>query len=174
MDKDKKNLLQPYGTIKKKTFSRFDIAAICACIVITVIFVLIAAAGKKFYPRMTTFEKTGPSTLRGSEVIYPQVMVNGINYWWFMVAKSKELPEESVYYGEVKHVSGDKPTEDCEMVSVFDASGQIYVLPDDPSFCCLRLTTSWLKDTLISFYREDWRYDPEMTSNLHPQDFSPF
>ncbi len=114
----------------------------------------------------------------GAYEIFPQVMVNGDVYYWYL-GKNKwllrhvfmkwkqpvfvrELPEDCVYYGEIKHVPGDKPTENCEMVSVFPASGQIYVFPDDPTLCLLVLTTpegSGIKldsEIKIFYYEHPW------------------
>ena len=154
---------------KKKALSRFDIAMICACTAIVVIFICIAAAGQKYDPQRIINEKTGPSTHEDWDVIFPKVAVNGEIYWrynwgmddgpikkaeWKSTGGLKELPEGSVYYGEIKHVPGNKPTDDCEYVAVSSQSGEIYVVPDDPDLCFVCSNNIYGKEIITPFVLE--------------------
>lgn len=99
-------------------------------------------------------------TLPGADEIYPTIMVNGTLYEWrFGVALIEELPVGSTYYGEIKHIDGITPENDCELVSVFDASGRIY-LDSDEDIIYLELTTDWLEKQLIIF-------EPQATSERY-------
>lgn len=100
----------------------------------------------------------GEPTLPGALEIYPTVMVEGELYTWVGVygmdifhQEQGELPEESAYYGEVTHVEGETPKNNCEFVSTFQVSGQIYMLADDSDTVLLCLTTDWMENALIEF-----------------------
>lgn len=99
-------------------------------------------------------------TLAGADEIYPTIMVNGTLYEWrFGVALIEELPVGSTYYGKIKHTNGTTPEKDCELVSVFDASGRIFVDPDK-DIIYLELTTDRLEKQLIIF-------EPQATSERY-------
>ncbi len=90
-------------------------------------------------------------TLQGAAEIYPSVMVNGRVYRWQRLAY--ELPGDSVYYGELRHVTGETPSADCEFVSVFGAAGEIYTVPGDDESVYVRVTTEWIEDMPVLFSR---------------------
>ena len=94
----------------------------------------------------------GAGTLMGDTEIYPTVMVKGrLNEWRRGTALCNGLPNDSIYYGETIHVEGDTPENDCEFVSAFSVSGQIYTIVEDDEFVCLCLTTDWLNEAVLIF-----------------------
>ena len=96
--------------------------------------------------------KGGAGTLRGDTEIYPTVMVNGQLYEWRKgEAMCNELPNDSTYYGEITHIDGESPTKDCEFVSIFLVSGQIYTVSENGDYVYLCLTTDWLNETVVVF-----------------------
>lgn len=87
----------------------------------------------------------------GADEIYPTIMVNGTLYEWLLgKALLDDLPVGSTYYGQINHSSGTTPENDCEFVSVFPASGRIFVDPDK-DLVYLELTTEWLEKQLVIF-----------------------
>ncbi len=169
-DKTGKSLGNDRPAKKKKALSRFDIAMICAFIGIIGIVICIAAVGrKKLDPRWIMDQKTGEPLITGADSIFPKVAVNGEIYWrynwgmddgpikkteWKSTGGLKELPEGSVYYGEIKHVPGNKPTDDCEYVAVASQSGEIYVVPDDPDLCFVCSKNIYGKEIITPFVLE--------------------
>ncbi len=91
-------------------------------------------------------------TLLGDTEIYPTVMVNGQLYEWRRgAAICSELPNGSMYYGEIAHADGARPANDCAFVSVFSVSGQIYTVSGNGDSVYLRVTTDWLNETVVAF-----------------------
>lgn len=89
--------------------------------------------------------------LPGQNEIYPTIMVDGTLYEWLWgKAVIDELPVGSTYYGKIKHTSRTTPENDCEFVSVFPASGRIFVDPNE-DLLYLELTTDWLDRKIITF-----------------------
>lgn len=102
----------------------------------------------------------GDGVLPGMNEIYPTIMVNGTLYEWrFGVAVIDEMPAGSAYYGKIRHIDKKTPEKDREMVSVFDASGGIFIDPDQ-DLVYLELTTDWLTKQLIIF-------EPQATSERY-------
>ena len=96
--------------------------------------------------------KEGAGTLVGDTEIYPTVMVEGHLYEWRKgVALCNQLPNNSVYYGDITHIDGETPTKDCEFVSVFQVSGQIFTVSENNGCVYLCLTTDWLTETVVVF-----------------------
>ena len=96
--------------------------------------------------------KEGAGTLVGDTEIYPTVMVEGRLYEWRKgAALCNQLPINSVYYGDITHIDGETPTKDCEFVSVFQVSGQIFTVSENNSCVYLCLTTDWLTETVVVF-----------------------
>ena len=94
----------------------------------------------------------GAGTLVGDTEIYPTVMVDGHLYEWRKgAAICNELPNNSMYYGELVRIDGESPTKDCEFVSVFSVSGQIYTVSENSDCVYLCLTTDWLNKTVVVF-----------------------
>ena len=98
----------------------------------------------------------GLSPLTGMSKIYPTVKVNGQYYRWkITLALIEDFPESTVYHGDVKYVYGKTPRNDCEFMSVFMVSGEIYTVPDNDEYVYLRLTTDltpeWLNETVVIF-----------------------
>lgn len=98
----------------------------------------------------------GISPLTGWTDIYPTVKVNGQLYRWkITLALIEDFPESTVYHGDVKYVYGKTPRKDCEFMSVFMVSGEIYTVPDNDEYVYLRLTTDlspdWLNETVVIF-----------------------
>ena len=90
--------------------------------------------------------------LMGDSEIYPTVMVDGRLYEWRRyMALCNGLPNDCIYYGEIIHVEGETPGNDCEFVSAFPVSGQIYTILENDEFLCLSLTTNWLKEAVVAF-----------------------
>ena len=101
----------------------------------------------------------GISPLTGGTDIYPTVMVDGKLYEWRKGrAICETVPDDGVYYGEVSYVYGKTPTKDCEFMSVFMVSGQIYTIPGNDELVYLRLTTDlspdWLNEKVVIFALE--------------------
>lgn len=89
--------------------------------------------------------------LPGQNEIYPTIMVDGTLYEWLWgKAIIDELPVGSTYYGKINHSNGTTPENDREFVSVFPASGRIFVDPDK-DLVYLELTTDWLEKRLVTF-----------------------
>lgn len=84
----------------------------------------------------------------GADKINPTVMVDGEFYNW--AGTCKKLPEDCSLYGEINHSIKKWPQNDRELVSLFWAEGEIYTTPDE-NCVYLRLTTSWLDDTVVKF-----------------------
>lgn len=122
----------------------------CLCLVVGLV---ILAIIKTNHPDDNPEAPDGlDGTLPGASKIYPTVMVDGRLYEWRKgVAISYVQPTDSIYYGEVNHVDGNSPTKDCEFVSVFSVSGQIYVISENDNYVYLRLTTDWLDDVGVYF-----------------------
>lgn len=100
----------------------------------------------------------------GGNKIYPTIMVDGTLYeWHFGVGLVDELPAGSTYYGKIKHTDETTPQKDREFVSVFDASGRIFIDPDE-NLIYLELTTDWLEKQLVVFEPQETseRYQAEM------------
>lgn len=99
----------------------------------------------------------GVSPLTGGTDIYPTVMVEGQRYRWKSVPL-EDVPDDGVYYGDVTYVYGETPKKDCEFMSVFMVSGQIYTIPGNDESVYLRLTTDltpgWLNETVVIFTLE--------------------
>ena len=96
--------------------------------------------------------ESSAGTLMGDTEIYPTVMVDGRLYEWRKgMALCNELPNDCLYYDEIIHVQGETPGNDCEFVSVFSVSGQIYTIVENDEFVCLRLTTDWLNEAAVIF-----------------------
>lgn len=96
----------------------------------------------------------------GGNEIYPTIMVDDILYEWrFGVALIDELPVGSIYYGRIKHTNGTTPENNCELVSVFSASGRIFVDPNK-DLIYLELSTDWLEKQLVIF-------EPRSTSDRY-------
>lgn len=89
--------------------------------------------------------------LMGGTEIYPMVMVEGHLYEWRFGRAIGGRPSDSVYYGEINHVDGKTPTEDCDFVSVFSVSGQIYTVPGNNDCVYLYLTTDWIENKNVAF-----------------------
>ena len=179
-----KNVLEPdwskQGKNKKKRIVFF--AAACTCVIIIGVVIFAHIERKTSDPKGKTRDQinrvdylpTGSApnmeSLGGLE-IFPKIAVNGELYWWYYGENKwlsrhvfykwkkpgvvSDLPEDCVYYGEIKHVPGNKPTDDCEMVSVFPATGQIYVFPDDSSVCFVVITALALDREIVPFYYEN-------------------
>lgn len=93
----------------------------------------------------------GCPMLPGSDKIYPTIMVDNTLYEWRLgVALVDELPIGSTYYGKINHTSRTTPEKDCELVSVFPASGRIFVNHNE-DLVYLELTTDWLENQLVIF-----------------------
>ena len=108
---------------------------------------------------LTDFEeyKVSPyvgGALTGMSKIYPTVKVNGQLYRWKRML-IEDFPENAVHHGDVKYVYGKTPRKDCEFMSVFVVSGEIYTVPDNDEWVYLRLTTDlspdWLNETVVIF-----------------------
>lgn len=100
------------------------------------------------------------NTIPGADKIYPTIMVNGTRYEWLLgKALLDELPVGSTYYGQINHSNATTPESDCEFVSVFLASGRIFVDPDK-NLVYLELTTEWLDRQLVIF-------EPQSTSERY-------
>ena len=64
-----------------------------------------------------------------------------------------EFLKDMVLYGEIIKGRGNHPEQDRELVCVFDASGKIYLDPNDENVVYLWITTDWLEDGVIAFDR---------------------
>ncbi|MBR4725053.1 MAG: hypothetical protein IK071_04640 [Lachnospiraceae bacterium] len=89
--------------------------------------------------------------LVGNSGIYPTVMVNGKLYEWHWGIALCILPKDSVYYGEINHIDGKSPSKDCEFVSYFPVSGQIYTISENSDCVYLLLTTDWMENQAVVF-----------------------
>lgn len=133
-----------YRKTKKPVWLKWGAMAACLCLVIGL---AMPAALKILKPK-----DDSAGTLIGAAEIYPTVMVNGQLYEWRKGAAIRaELPNNSAYYGEVTHVEGKTPTNDCEFVSVFSVSGQIYTISESDECVYLCLTTDWMNETVVVF-----------------------
>ncbi len=134
-------------TVKKKShlvWMKWGAMASCLCLVV----------GLAIPTILNTLNPNegAAGTLMGDTEIYPTVMVDGQLYEWRKgAAICNELPNDSMYYGEITHVDGESPTKDCEFVSVFSVSGQIYTVSENGDYVYLCLTTDWLNETVVVF-----------------------
>jgi len=129
---------------KQPIWLKWGAMAACLCLVVGLAIPIILDTVNPY--------EGGAGTLMGDTEIYPTVMVDGQLYEWRKgVAICNELPNDSVYYGELTHVEGETPTNDCEFVSVFSVSGQIYTISENDEYVYLCLTTDWLNETFVVF-----------------------
>ena len=135
--------------MKNNSWLKWVSFVVCLCLVVGVVIMVI----RTNHPDENSEAPDGLNgTLLGASKIYPTVMVDGRLYEWRRgVAISNVQPTDSIYYGEVNHVDGNSPTKDCEFVSVFSVSGQIYVISENDNYVYLRLTTDWLDDVGVYF-----------------------
>lgn len=134
-------------------------AAACLCLAIG----LASGLAKEKDPPVDESELNGCMLLPGGDEIYPTILVNGTLYEWrFGKAIIEELPAGSVYYGKIFHAKGTTPVYDRNFVSVFPASGRIFVDPNE-DLLYLELTTDWLENTIVIFepISESERYQYE-------------
>ena len=138
-----------HKTVKKKShpvWVKWSAVAACLCLVIGLTMPTVL--------NMLNPKDDSAGTLMGDTEIYPTVMVDGQLYEWRKgAAICAELPNDCDYYGEVTHVEGGTPTNDCEFVSVFSVSGQIYTISENDECVYLCLTTEWLNETVVMFDR---------------------
>lgn len=126
---------------KKTSWLKWGAMAACLCLVIGLAI-----------PTILNHNNEGAGTLIGDTEIYPTVMVNGQLYEWRKGAAICDgLPNDCVYYGELTHIDGKTPIKDCEFVSVFSVSGQIYTISENNDCVYLCLTTDWLNETVVVF-----------------------
>ena len=102
--------------------------------------------------------------LMGDSDIYPTVMVDGRLYEWRRGRALHMIPQDGEYYGEIIHADVKTPTKDCEFVSYFSVSGQIFTVPENSDSVYLRLTTDWMEDQGIIFDLAD---SHEKSGDLH-------
>ena len=141
------NYIQEAETIKrskKPVWPKWGAMAACLCLVIGLTMPTVL--------NMLNPKDDSAGTLMGDTEIYPTVMVDGQLYEWRKGAAIRaELPNNSAYYGEVTHVEGKTPRNNCEFVSVFSVSGQIYTISENDECVYLCLTTDWLNETVVVF-----------------------
>ena len=172
MDENRENLSGQSDPVRERKAKTKRTVAIL-CIFLVIVGVRYSALRTK---RLNAIMAGGSSyeSIPGEHTLYPKIAVNGEIYWWYKGENKwmlrhvfwkwkkpgvvSELPEDCVWYGEIKHVPGNKPTDDCEMVSIFPASGQIYVFPDDPSVCFVVITALALDREIVPFYYENPGY----------------
>ena len=134
---------------KRKIRYVFGAAVAAACLCLTIGF-----AVNYFGERNPPIEDDKPQAggvLPGDNEIYPTIMVDGTLYEWLLgIALIDELPVGSTYYGKINHTNATTPENDCEFVSVFPASGRIFVDPNK-DLVYLELTTDWLEKQLVIF-----------------------
>ena len=126
------------------------IVAIMICLFLALVSLTVIIGYKKSVV-VNDSDKEYEGTLLGASEIYPTVMVEGHAYEWRRGRAIVGFPKDCVYYGEINHISGKKPTENCEFVSVFSVSGQIYTIPENADCVYLRLTTEWMEDRTVVF-----------------------
>ena len=125
-------------------------AVAAACLCLTIGFA-VTYSKERNPPIEEGGEIEGCTVLPGSDEIYPTIMVDGTLYEWLLgKALIDELPVGSIYYGKIKHTNGMTPENDREFVSVFQASGRIFVDPNE-NLVYLELTTDWLEKQLVIF-----------------------
>lgn len=133
---------------KKPLWLKWAAMAACLCIAVISVFTLIP--GTRFW--VDEIEIISEGTLPGALEIYPTVMVNNHLYEWRKgAAIAKELPDDTVLYGDITHVEGNAPQNDCEFVSTFDVTGEIYIIENNSNLVYLKITTEWLEDTIVIF-----------------------
>ncbi|MBR4342776.1 MAG: hypothetical protein IKP88_08730 [Lachnospiraceae bacterium] len=127
----------------KKFLFIFLIALLsCACL---------SCNSKKGGGNDTNSPEITEGTLLGADEIYPTVMVNGYLYEWRRGRALHYLPNDSIYYGDINHIDGKNPEKNCDFVSVFPVSGQIYTVPDNIDYVYLQLTTNWAEEFTVVF-----------------------
>ena len=136
-----------YKKAKKRQWVKWVSLAACLCVLLlgTVVWKNMDST------QPSTRPPKGGGTLPGDMEVYPTVMVDGKLYEWRKGrAICETVPEDLVYYGRVIHVEGKRPQNDCEFVSTFDISGDIYICPSDGCvYICV--TTDWMEDTFVVF-----------------------
>ena len=136
-----------YKKAKKRQWVKWVSLAACLCVLLlgTVVWKNMDST------QPSTRPPKGGGTLRGDTEVYPTVMVDGKLYEWRKGrAICETVPEDLVYYGQVTHVEGKHPKNNCEFASVFNLSGDIYICPSDGCvYICV--TTDWMEDTFVVF-----------------------
>lgn len=130
-------------------------ATVAACLCLTI--GLSLGLSNKKEPPIENDISIGCPLLPGADEIYPTIMVNGKLYEWKRrrtpddsYAIIDSLPIGSVYNGELYHIGGSMPENDREFVSVFTASGRIFVDPNGDRVY-LELSTEWLDKKIVVF-----------------------
>ena len=135
---------------KKRSRVRWGVTAACLCLAVLAGWFALGRGDAR--PDGGGIDGDSAGTLPGAAEIYPAVMVENRLYEWRRgAAIAQTLPQDSVYYGEIRHAGGKTPNGNGEFVSTFDAAGQIYTRPDDPNSVYLVLTTDWMKETVVAF-----------------------
>ena len=144
---DEKYIKDAHHTVKTKSYPLWiKVGAVAACLCLLI--------GMAFQIKLN---KNNPDnvvsgTLMGADEIYPTVMVNGHLYEWRRgEAICGNVPSDSIYYGDIIHADGQIPAKDCEFVSVFTVSGQIYIISGNSDCVYLKLTTDWMNDKIVVF-----------------------
>ena len=119
----------------------------------------------------------GP-TLPGADEIYPTILVDGECYQWrrgravmnedaanHTDYDPNDFLKDMVLYGEIIKGDGDHPELDRELVCAFDASGFIYLDPNDENVVYLWLATDWFEDSVIAFDRVNTSEEQEVTAS---------
>ncbi|MCI5795682.1 MAG: hypothetical protein MR019_02265 [Ruminococcus sp.] len=139
------------GFFAERTKTRRKSKTLCTALYLSIAFVICVAAAILIWRGIQNHKTGYRSTLPGAEKVYPTVMVDGSLYEWYKgAAICDDLPQDCVFYGDIKYVAKKTPKNDCEFSAAFDAEGQIYKVPDEASVY-LVLTTYWLSNTVVKF-----------------------
>ncbi len=101
---------------------------------------------------------TSSMTPTGSGTAQASIMVHGEIYEWEKMYNQKiniEIPEEWLKYGDIVRVNGEEPQNDCEFVSDFEASGEIYINPENDTEIYLLLNTGWFSKRFVVFKKSN-------------------
>lgn len=132
-------------------------AVICLCVIAAVSVGVTHSRGKagSQIPENVTqhtysSHKSSDTVPYGASEIYPTVRVRGKLYEWHAGGGLySSIPEDYMYYGEINHTSGKVPVNECDFVSVFDATGSIYI-SNEKNDIYIRITADWLNSTVYA------------------------
>ena len=143
---DEKYIKDAHSTVKMKSYLVWiKRGAVAACLCLAIGLAILIKMNKQNADDVA-------GTLMGASEIYPTVMVNGNLYEWRRGrAICSDVPSDSIYYGDIIHVGGQIPAKDCEFVSAFTVSGQIYTISGKSDCVYLRLSTDWMNDKIVVF-----------------------
>ncbi len=155
-----------YKDNQKTTKTRYAflkklIPAMAGILLIAIIAIVVGNTFPHFNILTNILPHSGGPLLPGADKIYPTICVNGNLYEWTRMyaydwqEPQKEALKEWEYVGKLIHVDGKKPQNDCEFVSKFSATGDIYIDPKSDANIYVLIKTDWVDQEFVVFSKAE-------------------